>query len=232
MNFDQRFYGVYEGIVVNNNDPENRGRVTLQVPQVTGSAETNWAASITGGLSQNHYPYITVISTEDQTVTGANQATIANFSTVADSNNMLLVDNTKIKVQESGDYLLAFSAQFSKPGSNSAQADIWVLKNGTPIPDTNSRVTMAGNPNEVLAAVPFIVDLEVGDYIQFAFSSADNSVALTCHNSLTSPTRPNIPGIIATLNLIGKYKPHAGTKVGVMYLAGDPNFPLWIGEIA
>jgi hypothetical protein len=32
--------------------------------------------------------------------------------------------------------------------------------------------------------------------------------------------------------MIGKYRPKTGTKVGVMYLAGDPNFPLWIGEIA
>ena len=232
MSFDQRFYGVYEGIVVNNNDPENRGRVTLQVPQVTGSAETNWCPSLSGNINQTHFPYLTAVSTVSQTVSAANTATIVNFSAIEDDNKIKLVDGTKLTVEESGDYFLQFSAQFAKPGSNSAQADIWVLKNGNPVPRSNSRVTMAGNPNEVLAAVAFVIDLDAGDYVQFAFSSADNSVALTCHSSLTSPTRPNIPGIIATLNLIGKYRPIAGTKVGVMYLAGDPNFPLWIGEIA
>ena len=39
MSFDKRFYGLYEGIVVNHDDPEKRGRVKLRVPQVTGFEE-------------------------------------------------------------------------------------------------------------------------------------------------------------------------------------------------
>lgn len=43
MSFDMRFYGVYEGIVVDNADPEGRFRAKLNVPQVTGFETTNWA---------------------------------------------------------------------------------------------------------------------------------------------------------------------------------------------
>jgi hypothetical protein len=232
MSFDKRFYGVYEGIVMDNADPENRGRVKLQVPQVTGFEETGWADAISGSISQNHMPYATFSSTTNTSVTAANTATVAPFNTVEDSNKINLVDGSKMQVLETGDYFFQFSAQFSKTGSSAAQADIWVRKNGVDIPRSNSRVTFSGNPNEVLVSVSFIVDLDKNDYIQLYFSSADSGTKLTTHTGLTTPTRPDIPAIIATLNLIGKYKPNPGEKVGVMYIAGDPNFPLWIGEIA
>jgi hypothetical protein len=38
-----KFYGLYRGVVVSNADPEKRGRLLLQVPQVFGFATTNWA---------------------------------------------------------------------------------------------------------------------------------------------------------------------------------------------
>jgi uncharacterized protein involved in type VI secretion and phage assembly len=38
-----RYYGKYRGIVVNNDDPENLGRITAQVPEVLQENETPWA---------------------------------------------------------------------------------------------------------------------------------------------------------------------------------------------
>jgi hypothetical protein len=40
---NRRFYGVYRGIVQNNSDPLDKGRLKLQVPQVLGEAVTGWA---------------------------------------------------------------------------------------------------------------------------------------------------------------------------------------------
>jgi hypothetical protein len=232
MSFDKRFYGVYEGIVVDNNDPEGLGRVKLQVPQITGFEETGWVDALTGGIAQNHYPYGTFSSNANQIVDGANAATVIDFTTTEDANKCRLVDVTKLQVQETGDYFFQFSAQISKAGSSAAQADIWFRKNGVDVPRSNTRTTFSGNPNETLTTVATILDLDINDYVELVFSSADAGVKITAHNTLTTPARPNIPGIIATLNLVGKYKPQPGAKVGVMYLAGDPNFPLWIGEIA
>lgn len=39
----QLYHGIYTGSVVNINDPVNLGRVTLKVPQVLGTATSNWA---------------------------------------------------------------------------------------------------------------------------------------------------------------------------------------------
>jgi uncharacterized protein involved in type VI secretion and phage assembly len=38
-----RYYGKYRGIVTDNNDPDNLGRIKAQVPQVLGTEETGWA---------------------------------------------------------------------------------------------------------------------------------------------------------------------------------------------
>jgi uncharacterized protein involved in type VI secretion and phage assembly len=38
-----RYYGKYRGMVINNIDPESRGRLLLQVPDVTGVSTSSWA---------------------------------------------------------------------------------------------------------------------------------------------------------------------------------------------
>ena len=43
MTYDKRFYGVYQGICVDVNDPQKSSRIKLQIPQVLGTEYTNWA---------------------------------------------------------------------------------------------------------------------------------------------------------------------------------------------
>ena len=40
---DKRFYGIYLGVCIDNNDPNQASRIKLQVPQVLGEAVTDWA---------------------------------------------------------------------------------------------------------------------------------------------------------------------------------------------
>lgn len=40
---NRRFPGVYRGVVTQIDDPLNKGRVKMQVPQVLASSTTNWA---------------------------------------------------------------------------------------------------------------------------------------------------------------------------------------------
>lgn len=50
----QKYYGKYRGIVVNNIDPEQRGRIQAQVPDVSQFNLTNWAEAcvpIAGGAT-------------------------------------------------------------------------------------------------------------------------------------------------------------------------------------
>lgn len=230
MSFDKRFYGIYQGICIDGNDDEGLGRIKLKVPQVLGDAVTDWVPAVGGAISQTKYPYGTFSSTASQTVSGANAATVITFDTEEDSNNMSLANSSRLTVNETGDYFFQFSAQFYKSGGSSAvQGDVWLRKNGVDLPRTNSRFTLQGNPNELLLSLSYILDLDAGDYVQVVFSSADAGVQIVALGAQTSPTRPALPSIIATLNLVGKFKPQAGAPVWVSFIAGDPNFPVWMG---
>lgn len=44
MNGQQQFFGKYRGVVLNNVDPMQQGRIQVQVPDVTGLAPASWAA--------------------------------------------------------------------------------------------------------------------------------------------------------------------------------------------
>lgn len=43
------FFGIYLASVISTQDPERLGRVTLSVPQVLGSATSNWADMVNDG---------------------------------------------------------------------------------------------------------------------------------------------------------------------------------------
>jgi len=48
------YYGIYLGSVVSSQDPDRASRVTLKVPQILGSATSNWAVPL--GLSISSVP--------------------------------------------------------------------------------------------------------------------------------------------------------------------------------
>lgn len=226
---NDKYFGVYRGIVFDSDDPDKLGRVKLKVPQVLGEAITDWAWPIGGALTQSKFPYITLTTTNSQAVAGANTPTIVQFSNVEFSNGMDLIGGTQITATEYGEYLLQFSAVFAKSTSVSANVDIWYRYNGVDIPRSNTRVVTTGNPNEVTVTVAGIMPLEPNDYIQLVFSSPDANVKLTSFTNLTNPIRPDMPGIVASANLVGKWRPKAGTGAWAMFEGGDPNYPLWVG---
>ena len=43
MEFDKRFYGIYQGVCIDNEDPDSTYKIKLQVPQVLGTSVTEWA---------------------------------------------------------------------------------------------------------------------------------------------------------------------------------------------
>ena len=39
----ERYFGKYRGLVLNNRDPDERGRVQVSVPALSGDATVGWA---------------------------------------------------------------------------------------------------------------------------------------------------------------------------------------------
>lgn len=224
MSSENKFYGIYRGVIADANDPLDLGRAKLYVPQVLGEAVTDWAWPVGGAINQINYPYGTFYTNTDQAI-GVNTATIVNNWIEADTSKTYL-NGTRIYVEESGDYLVQFSAMFIKTNASSGTANMWFRKNGVDIPDSNTKITLAGNNSEITMTVPLILDLDAGDYIQFVSSASNTNTFLSHDNAGVGPA---VPGVIATISLIGKYKPKPDTPAWAMFEGGDPNFPLWVG---
>lgn len=225
-----RFHGIYSGRVVDVKDPLNKGRIKMQIPQVTGTQTSKWAPQVGGGISQINYPYGTFITTASQSLT-QNAATVVN-NWVGEDLNKARVNGTKLYVDETGDYFFQFSIVFAKASANTSTADVWIRKNGTNVPNSNTTVHLAGSNAEVCITVGFILDLNAGDYIELVATSPATDTSIRYHAAASTPTRPAVPGVIATINLVGKFVPKVGSNVWVMFEGGDPEFPVWLGAKA
>lgn len=231
MSFDKRFYGIYSAIIADGQDPEGLGRVKLIIPQVLGDNITEWCYGIGGSsLSNVDAPYATFITTVTQTVTAANTATLISNWQDEDTNKMYS-SGTRMYAEETGDYLIVWSAMLNKSNAASAEVDIWLKVNGVNVPNSNTRGHLSGSDAETALTASSIVDLKAGEYFEFAFSSPSDQVKVQYYAASSSPTRPAVPGVIATVNLIGKWEPQPGTRAWAMFEAGDPNFPVWMGAL-
>lgn len=249
-----RFFGMYTANVLSNLDPLKKGRLQLQIFQPTGKAKTAWTPQCAGVLAQPNSPYGVFVSTSSQGVSGN---TVVNFSSspININGGIKLESSSRLKVTENGTYKIDFSANFDNVGTY-AEVEMWVRKNGVDIPWSGVKSSVIGyiSGHEVIGSLTaehhsdhsslvvnhvgtsskhnvkssFIVDMVDGDYLQLVMASDSANTTLKAY----AASGPGVPSIIATVSLVGKYLPKPGTKVWVMFEAGDPEYPVWIGAVA
>jgi hypothetical protein len=174
-------------------------------------------------------------SNVDQTNAGATSANLMTVNNSDPSNNGVQIGTTssQIKVLNDGVYNIQFSAQIDKTDGGKDEIEIWFLKNGSNIPDSNSIFTLEGNPDKLLAALNFMLPLKANDYIGIAWHSADLNMFLHHDVSGASPTRPETPSVIITVQQVanvlagptGATGPTGPTGIGPTGPTGDPGGP-------
>lgn len=149
-------------------------------------------------------PYGSWFSTEDQinTLDGILPMTVNN----TDFANDVLIDgitNSKITFVKAGKYNIQFSAQFHhRPGAGSGkEVSIWFAKNGTAIPDSNTKVSMDTNTPFKVPAWNFFVDAAAGDYYQIMWTT--NNVSIVIEHEAATAIHPATPSVIITVNQVG-----------------------------
>jgi len=169
------------------------------------------AAALTGSIGY----WGSFYDTSDQFSAGS---TAANLITVnssdPESNGIAIVDGSKLTFTNAGVYNIQFSAQFVKTDSGNDDVDIWIKKNGTNIPYTNSFATLIGNNGKLIAAWNFLVSVNSNDYVQFYWHSSDVNSSLKHIDAQTNPTRPDSPSIILTAQMV-TYVQGAGSALEV-----------------
>jgi len=170
---------------------------------------TNILSTVLGprGGKYLNLPYGAFQDSTDQTAANTTTAYAITFDTTDYSNGITLSNSSRLNVSQGGIYNVQFSVQFKNTTNDTQDVDVWFRKNGTDIAKSNSRFGMAprksaGDPSHTIAALNFFVELAQSDYIQLMWRPSDVGVSIEHYAAGTSPTRPEIPSVIATVSFV------------------------------
>ena len=152
-------------------------------------------------------PYGAFQDSTDQTAANTTTAYAITFDTTDFSNGVTLSNSSRLNVSQAGIYNLQFSIQFTNTTNASQDVDVWFRKNGTNIDKSNSRFGFAprkgaGDPYHTIAALNFFVNLAANDYVQIMWRPTDVDVKIEHYAASSTPTRPAVPSVIATLSFV------------------------------
>jgi len=170
---------------------------------------TNILSTVLGprGGKYLNVPYGAFQDSTDQTAANTTTAYAITFDTTDYSNGVTLSNTSRLNVSQGGLYNVQFSIQFKNTTNGTQDAEVWFRKNGTDIDKSNSRFGLAprksaGDPSHTVAALNYFVDLSENDYLQLMWRPSDVGVSIEQYPAGTSPTRPAVPSVIATVSFV------------------------------
>lgn len=138
-------------------------------------------------------------STQTQTNPVANTTNIITFNNAAINVGINLVGGNQITVSKSANYNFQFVLQIDKTDAGEDLADIWLIRNGTAYPNTNSQVSVSGTVGVLVASWNFTLSMTAGDNVQVAWQSTDINLRLLTTPAQTGPIRPATPSARCTI---------------------------------
>jgi hypothetical protein len=152
-------------------------------------------------------PYGAFQDSTDQTAANTTTAYAITFDTTDFTNGVTLSDSSRLNVAQAGIYNVQFSIQFKNTTNDGQDVDVWLRKNGTNIANSNSRFhpparKSGGDPSHLIAALNLFVSLAANDYVEIMWRPTDVGVSLEHFATSSSPTRPAVPSVIATLSFV------------------------------
>ena len=118
-----------------------------------------------------------------------------------------LVDNTKLRVENTGVYNLQFSTQLDRTTSGTNIVTIWFAYTGSSVANSATDVVITGGAaaNPLVASWNYILPMSASSYVEIYWShddNADDDIELRAVPIRSNPTRPAVPSVIATLTQI------------------------------
>jgi len=156
-------------------------------------------------------PHVGAFHSESTQTASLNTATALTFPVTDISKGITVVSNSRLTVTRTAIYNIQFSAQFRNSAGQEGEADIWFRINGDDVAASNTRITIpkthAGGDGYLVAAWNIFLSMNAGQYAQIMWSTPSNDISIYTASGLTSPTRPIIPSVIATINEVdGSYE--------------------------
>lgn len=142
--------------------------------------------------------YGSFYDTTDQAAALINTAYGMTYNTTDLSQGVYVGSPTsRVYVDTANIYNIQFSAEFINTSGGTANAWIWLRKNGTDVPNSASTVRVQGNNTELVAAWNFLLQMNAGDYFELMWEVS--SVALSLHADPATAVHPAVPSIILTV---------------------------------
>lgn len=133
---------------------------------------------------------------------GATAANVVPITLVYTQNDVSIVNNN-ILIEHVNTYRVSYSLQFLNVNNVEQFVDVWVVKNGQAISDSNSSFGITPRQGQIdgrtIAVSDFILDCVAGDTIGFRWHSNSTNVSLETIPAGTNPTRPRTPSVIINI---------------------------------
>lgn len=154
-------------------------------------------------------PHAMLISNLDQDLTSTTTEELLTYDVIGVSNGIRVVDNSKIYVPCGGQYLVTFTLQVSNRSNAVQEFEVWAKDTGVNFPSSRTRFDVAARKDSstwahVVPAITgiFTVNDPSTNYLQIAWWASSTDVFLEHYAADTSPTRPEIPSVILTINFL------------------------------
>ena len=175
--------------------------INVSTPLVRApTISTNQLLSVSS-INGFQYPgyFASAYNSTTQLVAGANVSTLANLNTTALNTGGFTVSSSNIAVPVAGTYELNASFQFATTSGGTNLAQFWLVKNGAAVAQTNSRVTVANNADQ-LGTITIFDTAAANDTYGWMFYSADTNMAAT---AVAAGATPAIPSLIFNIKRLG-----------------------------
>lgn len=163
-------------------------------------AQTYTADFFYGSGVHLSFPFGQFSSNTDQTAAAIDVAYALTYDQSDFVDGVTLSSGSRLTVPTEGIYNFTYSIQFKNTVNDVHDIDIWLRKNGTDVPNTNSRFSIparksTGNPSHLIAVTPVMIQLAANDYIQIMWHVTNTGVSIEHFPAVTAVpgTTPAIP---------------------------------------
>lgn len=138
--------------------------------------------------------YGSFYSTQDQTLGNANVAANVTFNGTVASQQIVIVDGSKITFREPGFYQMTIDYQVVSSNASAKNIYFWYATNGNNTTATTRTVTMTGNGEYKNVTISYNVSAPVANtYVQFRWAASDTAVTLDAANATAfAPSAPSV----------------------------------------
>ena len=174
------------------------------------SGVLNSLLGINGGVYlQNAHAML--MSNQDQanaSITGAN---ILTYNQPVITQGVEVRNGGEIWFEKTGQYLVTFSLQVTNRGNAEQEFEVWAGYNGDNYPLSNTRFDIPARKSgsvwaHIVPAISGIFTVQNPDteYLTIKWWASSTDVFLEHYAAGTSPTRPEIPSVILTVNFVSR----------------------------